>query len=81
MAMRLDITLDEELVKQLDKLVGRRGRSAFIEETVRRALEDERRWEDIEASLGALSEQEHEWDGDPAEWVAVQRYGDRSRVG
>jgi len=27
----------------------------FISETVRRALEDERRWEDIEAGLGALA--------------------------
>lgn len=53
----------------------------FIGETVRRALEDERRWEDIEAGLGALADTGHEWDADPAGWVRAQRFGDPSRVG
>jgi metal-responsive CopG/Arc/MetJ family transcriptional regulator len=79
--MRLHITLENDLVAQLDRRVGRRRRSAFISETVRRALEDKQRWEDIEAGLGALAEREHEWDADPAGWVKAQRYGDTSRVG
>jgi metal-responsive CopG/Arc/MetJ family transcriptional regulator len=79
--MRLHITLDERLVAQLDKRVGRRRRSAFISETVRRALEDESRWEDIEAGLGALAAAEHDWDADPEAWVRAQRLGDVSRVG
>ncbi len=79
--MRLHISLDDELVQQLDQRVGRRQRSTFIGETVRRALEDERRWDDIEASLGALSGREHEWDGDLAGWVNAQRSGDPARVG
>lgn len=79
--MRLHITLDDTLVKQLDGRVGARRRSAFISETVRRALEDERRWDDIEAGLGALSGGEHEWDADPAAWVQAQRQGDAHRVG
>jgi len=79
--MRLHISLDEDLIKQLDERVGRRRRSAFIGETVRRALEDERRWEDIEAGLGALADAEHEWDADPAGWVRAQRFSDASRVG
>lgn len=79
--MRLHISLDDDLVEQLDQCVGRRRRSAFIGETVRRALEDERRWEDIEAGLGALAGAEHEWDSDPAGWVRAQRFGDPSRVG
>ena len=79
--MRLHITLDDELVRQLDRRVGRRRRSAFITETVRRTLEDERRWEDIEAGLGALAHEEHEWDVDPAGWVRAQRSGDPARVG
>lgn len=53
----------------------------FIGETVRRALEDERRWEDIEAGLGALADSGHEWDADPAEWVRAQRRSDPARVG
>lgn len=79
--MRLHISLDDELVGQLDQRVGRRGRSAFIGKTVRRALEDERRWDDIEAGLGALAGREHEWDEDPAGWVTAQRSADPARVG
>jgi len=81
MAMRLHISLDDDLVEQLDKRVGRRRRSMFIGETLRRALDDERRWEDIEAGLGALSDSGHEWDADPAGWVRAQRRSDPARVG
>jgi metal-responsive CopG/Arc/MetJ family transcriptional regulator len=79
--MRLHITLEDELVAQLDSRVGRRRRSAFISATIRRALEDERRWEDIEAGFGALADRSHDWDADPAGWVQAQRHGDLARVG
>ncbi len=79
--MRLHISLGDDLVEQLDARVGRRRRSAFISETVRRALEDQRRWDDIEAGLGALAGSEHEWDSDPAGWVRAQRSSDPRRVG
>jgi Arc/MetJ family transcription regulator len=79
--MRLHISLDDDLVEQLDKRVGRRRRSTFIGEILRRALDDERRWEDIEAGLGALSDSGHEWDADPAGWVRAQRRSDPARVG
>jgi metal-responsive CopG/Arc/MetJ family transcriptional regulator len=79
--MRLHIRLDNDLVAQLDRRVGRRQRSAFIAETVRRALEDERRWEDIEAALGSLVDSGHDWDSDPAEWVRSARHGEGARVG
>ncbi len=79
--MRLHISLDDDLVEELDRRVGRRRRSTFISETLRRALDDERRWEDIESSLGALSDTGHEWDEDPAAWVRAQRRSDPARVG
>jgi metal-responsive CopG/Arc/MetJ family transcriptional regulator len=79
--MRLHISLDSDLVERLDKRVGRRRRSVFISETVRQALEDEQRWEDIETGLGSLEGHEHEWDADPAGWVRTQRHADPSRVG
>lgn len=79
--MRLHISLGDDLVAELDARVGRRRRSAFIAQTLRQALEDERRWDDIEAALGALSDVEHEWDDDPAAWVRAQRRGDLRRVG
>jgi metal-responsive CopG/Arc/MetJ family transcriptional regulator len=71
--VRVRITLDDELVAQLDARVGRGRRSAFISQAVRRALEDERRWQDLESGFGALVGVEHEWDADPAGWVRVQR--------
>jgi hypothetical protein len=47
----------------------RRGGSAFIAQLIRRALDDEARWDDIESALGALPSAGHDWDDDPAEWV------------
>jgi metal-responsive CopG/Arc/MetJ family transcriptional regulator len=79
--MRVHITLDDALVAQLDTRVGKRRRSAFISETVRRALEDEQRWQAIEDGLGVLAGEQHEWDADPAGWVRAQREGDPTRVG
>ncbi len=79
--MRLHISLEDDLVEQLDRRVGRRRRSTFIAETLRRALDDERRWEDIESGIGALADGEHEWDPDPAAWVEAQRRSDPTRVG
>lgn len=79
--MRVHISLEQDLVDRLDRRVGRRGRSAFIAQTIRRALEDERRWEEIEAAMGGLSEGEHGWDEDAAGWVRAQRRGDARRVG
>jgi metal-responsive CopG/Arc/MetJ family transcriptional regulator len=79
--MRLHISLDDDIVQQLDKRVGRRRRSTFIAETLRRALDDARRREDIEAGLGVIADEGHEWDADPAAWVRAQRFGDPRRVG
>ena len=79
--MRLHIALDDGLVAELDRRVGPRRRSAFIAELVRRGLDDERRWDDIESALGALSDTGHDWDADPAEWVRAQRRGDTRRAG
>ena len=74
--MRLHIALDDELIAELDRRAGARRRSAFIAQVIRRALEDERRWDDIEAALGTISDTDHEWDADPADWVRRQRQGD-----
>jgi metal-responsive CopG/Arc/MetJ family transcriptional regulator len=73
--------LDDDLIEQLDKRVGARRRSTYIADALRRALDDARRREDIEAGLGALADEEHEWDADPAAWVRAQRFGDPRRVG
>lgn len=79
--MRLHIALDDDLVAELDRRVGPRRRSAFIAELIRRGLEDERRWDDIESALGAIEDAGHEWDDDPAAWVRAQRRHDARRTG
>ncbi len=79
--MRLHISLADEIVAELDARLGPRQRSSFIAETIRHALDDERRWDEIEAALGALDDAGHEWDADPAGWVRAQRRGDERRVG
>jgi Arc/MetJ-type ribon-helix-helix transcriptional regulator len=79
--MRLHISLEDDLVAALDQRVGRRRRSAFIAAALRSTLEDERRWNDIEAALGTLPDSGHEWDDDPSAWVREQRRGDERRVG
>jgi metal-responsive CopG/Arc/MetJ family transcriptional regulator len=79
--MRLHISLDDDLVRDLDSRVGRRRRSGFIAAAIRTALDDDRRWNDIEAAIGQMAEIEHEWDADPASWVRSQRALDSSRVG
>lgn len=79
--MRVHITLDDELVAALDRRVGARRRSPFVAAAVRRALEDEWRWEQIESALGGIDDSGHDWDTDPAGWVAEQRRGDDRRVG
>ncbi|HEY7456435.1 MAG TPA: hypothetical protein VH703_04085 [Solirubrobacterales bacterium] len=79
--MRLHISLDDGLVAELDRRAGKGRRSAFIAQTVERALDDERRWDEIEASLGAIESGAHAWDADPAAWVRRERHEDARRVG
>ncbi|MCE7882532.1 MAG: ribbon-helix-helix protein, CopG family [Actinobacteria bacterium ATB1] len=79
--MRLHIALDDDLVEELDRRAGKRQRSQLIAELIRRGLEDERRWDDIEAALGSISDSGHDWDEDPASWVHRQRSADSRRAG
>ncbi|TFV56555.1 hypothetical protein E4P41_15605 [Geodermatophilus sp. DF01-2] len=79
--MRLHVTLDDDLVAELDRRVGPRERSAFIARAVTHALAEQGRWEQLESALGALADAGHDWDADPSAWVREQRTGDRRRVG
>ena len=74
--MRIHIVLDDELVAQLDARAGPGGRSRFIVEAVGRRLAEERRWDSLMAAFGSIEDGGHEWDEDPAGWVARQRSGD-----
>ncbi len=79
--MRIHIHLDEELVARLDQRVSSRGRSRFIEEALRAALDTEDRWRLIHSAFASIEPIGHEWDDDPAAWVADQRRADARRVG
>ncbi len=74
--MRLHITLDDDLVADLDQRVKARARSPFIAEAVRRALDDVRRRESINASIGSVADGGHEWDDDPAGYIHAARRSD-----
>ena len=79
--MRIHVALEDALVAELDRRAGARRRSAFVAELIKRGLEDERRWDDIESALGSVPDSGHEWDDDPAMWVRRQRQGERRRSG
>ena len=79
--MRLHISLDDDVVAELDRRAGTRQRSAYIEAAVRHALEDERRWDDVEAALESVADSGHGWGIDPAAWVQAQRQTDMRRTG
>ena len=54
---------------------------SFIGEALRRALEERRRWDEIEAALGTIPDSGHEWDEDPGTWVHAQHRSDERAVG
>lgn len=79
--MRLHITLKDDLIRELDRRVGPRRRSAYIARAVEEALDDDRRWELVESAIGSIGDRGHAWDEDPGRWVREQRRADERRVG
>jgi len=79
--VRLHISLDTRIVRDIDRRVGKRKRSAFIARTVTRALEDEQRSEQLERAIGSIPDFGSDWGMSPAEWVHTQRRSDKRRVG
>jgi len=54
MAMRTNLLLPEDLVREVDRLAGPRGRSRYVTDALRRQIKRDRLKEAIEASAGAL---------------------------
>jgi Arc/MetJ family transcription regulator len=79
--MRMHIELDDRLVAEVDDLAGPRGRSSFVRSALEQAVRQERRWQDVEAAAGAIADNGHAWDDDPARWVQQQRRADVRRAG
>lgn len=81
MCMRLHIELEDELVEEIDRLAGPRGRSRFIREAISSALAHHTQRELIRSARGSIAAKGHGWDRDSAEWVREQRRADRRKVG
>lgn len=78
----MHIELDDEIVRQVDRLAGPRERTAFVRNAILRALDEAHRAESLRAAAGSLAEASaHDWDNDPAAWVHEVRRGDPRRVG
>lgn len=78
--MRMHIEVDDALIAEVDRVVGSRGRSAYVRQAIERALREDQRWAALESAAGAIGE-DHEWDADPGAWVRRQRQADSRRVG
>lgn len=80
--MRLHIELDDEVVREVDRLTGPRERTAFVRAAVIRAIDDAKRSAALQRAAGSLRDAEaHEWDLDPAAWVKAARHADSRRAG
>ena len=81
--MRTHIILPDELVEALDRLVGKRRRSAFITEALRERLGREQLLRALNESAGILKEEQYPHWATPvkvARWVRdIRRQGERTQ--
>ncbi len=74
--MRLHIEISDSLIAEVDRVAGPRRRSEFVRAAVADAVQRRRRWDRLHTARGAIADEGHEWDEDPAGWVRAQRFGD-----
>jgi hypothetical protein len=73
-AHRAHLILSEQLMKDIDTLVGARQRGAFITRTAEKELLRLRQIEALKASVGAWKDKDHvELKGGSAQWVRKMR--------
>lgn len=81
--MRTHLVLPDKLVSEIDKLVGKRKRSRFVEEAVRQKLKRDTLIDAVEETSGTLSAEDYpQWDTRQkvAEWVAKTRRQSDERI-
>lgn len=74
--MRTHIVLPEDMLAEIDELVGKRKRSQFIEEAIEERLKRERRLKALDAFAGFLKDVDipgWETPESTVEWVRQQR--------
>ena len=81
--MRTHVVLPDDLVEAVDRLVGKRRRSAFITEALRERVRREGLLRALEESAGILKEEDYPHWATPekvARWVReIRRQGERSQ--
>ena len=80
MVHRAHVLLPEDLVREIDAIVGSRGRSAFLVETARNEIRRRRLLKVLESDEPAWKEANRAADSDSASWVRNLRNGSESRL-
>lgn len=73
---RTHVILDDDVIEAIDKVVGQRGRSRFLEEAAREKLERLELEEAMREGAGILKDKDYPHWGDQGsinEWVRTQR--------
>lgn len=79
-AKRTHVVLSEQLVKDIDSVVGRRQRSRFLTEAAERELMRLRQLNALQAATGAWKDEDHpELKAGAASWVKKLRHQDEKR--
>ena len=77
---RTHIVISEQLAVQIDRLVGKRGRSSFLAQAAEKELMRLRQLKALKTAVGAWKDQEHpELKRGAAAWVAKVRKEDEKR--
>lgn len=77
---RAHVVLPVDVVAAIDKLVGKRGRSAFLTEVAKREIMIRRQREALRQAVGAWKDEDHpELAHGAAEWVRQLRAADMVR--
>jgi metal-responsive CopG/Arc/MetJ family transcriptional regulator len=77
---RTHVVLPDELIKQIDELVGKRGRSAFLAEVAEKEIKRRKLLQLLDelSSRPGYSDQDYpEWKDGSAEWVHNMRQNDQ----
>ncbi len=78
---RAHVLLPEDLLKEIDAIVGPRGRSAFLVETARNEVRRQKLLQFLESSDPAWREKDHpELGGHSSTWVSKLRQHGESRL-
>ena len=77
---RTHVVISEQLIAQIDRVVGRRGRSRFLSQAAERELERLRMLQALERAAGSWKDRHHpELRSGAAAWVANLRLRDEKK--